>query len=404
MKKIFLRLLAIIFILMVSHAGTAKADTTSCVPHSNTFVSDQHTFLLDGSNAVLTYDGSRFWTHALPGTKWIWNSYFVSDPKNGEEVTFILPFSIIGSPTSAVLKVAADDYYKLLVNNIEIDSQFDDGNFLSENIHTYDLTNLLTTGANTISFKVTNAKYFWSDGATPSTNPAGLLYSLQMESLDCGSSPTTSSSSESEGSGGGGSAGGSLGTFTDSSSPNGSPNGGASVSNYQWSAPTNTSGGSDLSPQYIITSLAGSNGSITPLGSNTVGSGTNDTFTVIPNPGFQVAEVLVDGASIGPVHTYTFNNIKANHTISASFSKKITSTLPASAGAPRGGVESSPDLSHTHGLPLASQDVSNQTAALDNAPGFSAILGLLISQWPQLLLLIILLILAYWLYKEWKKK
>jgi hypothetical protein len=70
---------------------------------------------------------------------------------------------------------------------------------------------------------------------------------------------------------------------------------------------------------YIITSTAGSNGGITPSGAVTVNSGSNQTFTITPNSGFVVAGVLVDGASVGVITSYTFSNVTANHTISASF-------------------------------------------------------------------------------------
>ena len=46
----------------------------------------------------------------------------------------------------------------------------------------------------------------------------------------------------------------------------------------------------------------------------------------------QVYAVLVDAASVGAVTTYTFNNVTANHTISASFAINAY-TITASAGA-----------------------------------------------------------------------
>ena len=65
---------------------------------------------------------------------------------------------------------------------------------------------------------------------------------------------------------------------------------------------------------------AGANGSINPSGEVGVLSGTNKTFTITPNSGYKTAAVLVDGVNKGAVAAYTFNNITANHTISASFS------------------------------------------------------------------------------------
>jgi hypothetical protein len=70
---------------------------------------------------------------------------------------------------------------------------------------------------------------------------------------------------------------------------------------------------------YTITASAGSNGSISPSGTVTVNSGTSQTFTITPNSGYVVSDVLVDGSSVGAVTSYTFSNVTANHTISASF-------------------------------------------------------------------------------------
>ncbi|MEW5765846.1 MAG: hypothetical protein AB1824_12815, partial [Acidobacteriota bacterium] len=42
-----------------------------------------------------------------------------------------------------------------------------------------------------------------------------------------------------------------------------------------------------------------------------------------PDSGFHVADVLVDGVSVGPVASYTFTNVQADHTIAASFAPDI---------------------------------------------------------------------------------
>jgi hypothetical protein len=70
---------------------------------------------------------------------------------------------------------------------------------------------------------------------------------------------------------------------------------------------------------YTITASAGANGSITPSGAVPVLSGANQTFTIAANSGYTNAGVTVDGTSVGTVSSYTFNNVTANHTISASF-------------------------------------------------------------------------------------
>src|SRR5204862_281588 len=68
-----------------------------------------------------------------------------------------------------------------------------------------------------------------------------------------------------------------------------------------------------------ITAPAGANGAISPSGAVNVEHGAGKTFSITPNACYHVADVLVDGASVGAVTTYTFANVTANHTIAASF-------------------------------------------------------------------------------------
>ena len=82
---------------------------------------------------------------------------------------------------------------------------------------------------------------------------------------------------------------------------------------------------------YTITASAGANGSISPSGAVAVNHGANQTFTVTPNTGYHIEDVKVDGSSVGAVTSYTFTNVTANHTISATFAIN-TYTITASAG------------------------------------------------------------------------
>src|SRR5204863_493697 len=82
---------------------------------------------------------------------------------------------------------------------------------------------------------------------------------------------------------------------------------------------------------WTITSSAGSNGSISPTGAVNVNNGSNQSFAITPNTNYTVADVLVDGVSVGMVSSYTFSNVTANHTINATFTP-VTWTIIASAG------------------------------------------------------------------------
>ncbi len=70
---------------------------------------------------------------------------------------------------------------------------------------------------------------------------------------------------------------------------------------------------------YTITASAGNGGSISPFGSVSVNYGGTQTFIITPNTNYSIADVLVDGNSVGAVTTYTFLNVTAGHAISASF-------------------------------------------------------------------------------------
>lgn len=84
-------------------------------------------------------------------------------------------------------------------------------------------------------------------------------------------------------------------------------------------------------PTYSITASSGLNGKISPLGTLSVTQNTSYIYTIKANTGFKIEDVSVDGISVGPVQSYTFNNISANHTISATFSVLNTYNITSSA-------------------------------------------------------------------------
>ncbi len=83
---------------------------------------------------------------------------------------------------------------------------------------------------------------------------------------------------------------------------------------------------------YPITTSVGTNGSIAPSGVTTVNYGGSQTYTITPNTGYYIADVLLDGISQGAVSQLTLNNITSAHTISATFALS-SYTVTASAGA-----------------------------------------------------------------------
>jgi predicted ester cyclase len=82
---------------------------------------------------------------------------------------------------------------------------------------------------------------------------------------------------------------------------------------------------------FTINASAGANGTIAPMGAITVDYGSAQLFAILPDYGFQVADVIVDGLSAGAVEEYTFSEIDADHTIHAVFETRVY-TITASAG------------------------------------------------------------------------
>jgi hypothetical protein len=70
---------------------------------------------------------------------------------------------------------------------------------------------------------------------------------------------------------------------------------------------------------YSITATAGTGGSISPAGTVAVTQGAARTFTIAPYAGYTLADVVVDGTSVGAISTYTFSSVGSNHTIAAAF-------------------------------------------------------------------------------------
>jgi hypothetical protein len=102
--------------------------------------------------------------------------------------------------------------------------------------------------------------------------------------------------------------------------------------------------------RYSLTASAGAGGTISPTGITTLEAGSNCSYTITPNTGFKITDVLVDNLSVGALSTYTFSNLLTNHTISATFSP-ITYTITSSTAT--GGTISQPgNISVNYGSSL----------------------------------------------------
>lgn len=86
-------------------------------------------------------------------------------------------------------------------------------------------------------------------------------------------------------------------------------------------APTPSHSSSSSYNSYTIKASAGEGGSISSAGGASYREGQDKGFTVTPDEGYIVWDVLVDGVSVGPVSEYEFESIKKRHTIEAVFAK-----------------------------------------------------------------------------------
>ena len=92
------------------------------------------------------------------------------------------------------------------------------------------------------------------------------------------------------------------------------------------------SGGGSSTTYYTIDAEAGQGGEISPDGRVRVARGSDKTFTITPDKGYRIADVLVDGRSIGIVSRYTFENVRSDHTIEVIFEKYSSVADPDDTG------------------------------------------------------------------------
>lgn len=81
-----------------------------------------------------------------------------------------------------------------------------------------------------------------------------------------------------------------------------------------------TSGGSSI-PRYDIKVANAENGTISPNGKVRVRKGRDQEFSFVANDGYEVSKVLVDGAEVEISDSYTFEDVRKNHTLEVIFTK-----------------------------------------------------------------------------------
>lgn len=70
---------------------------------------------------------------------------------------------------------------------------------------------------------------------------------------------------------------------------------------------------------HIITASADTGGMVSPSGKTSVANRSSQTYTVRASSGYHVADVLIDGKSVGAVGRHTFADVTSGHSIAAVF-------------------------------------------------------------------------------------
>ncbi|MGC9342375.1 MAG: SGNH/GDSL hydrolase family protein [Bacteroidales bacterium] len=98
---------------------------------------------------------------------------------------------------------------------------------------------------------------------------------------------------------------------------------------------------------YQITASVTGNGSISPQGPVTVNHGDNQSFSFNPDANHEIADVRVNGSSLGPVSSYEFQNVTSDQSLSVVF-EPVSYTIVASAG-PNGSINPNGSVAVDHG-------------------------------------------------------
>ncbi|MCR5557793.1 MAG: Ig-like domain-containing protein [Butyrivibrio sp.] len=114
----------------------------------------------------------------------------------------------------------------------------------------------------------------------------------------------------------------------------------------------------------VVSGVANEGGNISPSGESSVAEGGSITYNIVPASGYNIIAVAVDGKNIGAVASYTFNNIKENHSIAAAFARKTLEPAKGngSGNAPKNSG-SSTKVADTQAPVKKTTEYNNDTAA-----------------------------------------
>lgn len=165
--------------------GNYQEESGEQEPQMCMIVSDDEFNSVDNHLAVevTSPSGNWFSSSLLNPAKWIWSSSAVETPTTSDvEKTFTRKFTVTNPSASANLEIASDNGYKVVLNGTLITDRLAE-ELTYSGITTHDVSGKLVNGTNTLVITVRNHGL---EGSTPDSNPAGLLYRLEVSGEVCG--------------------------------------------------------------------------------------------------------------------------------------------------------------------------------------------------------------------------
>lgn len=162
-----------------------KEDASSDYVSNNTVMVDSH------AAVPVSTPVNGAWSANIPGATWIWSEADVLNATVDTTKTFDKTFTVVGTPKDSSLMIAADNNYDVKVNGVAVVgpgcSDITGATFGGAQTCTIPAA-MMTTGTNTLSIIVKN----WAvAGSDAKSNPAGLLFKLNLHNNECITPPPT---------------------------------------------------------------------------------------------------------------------------------------------------------------------------------------------------------------------
>ncbi len=87
-------------------------------------------------------------------------------------------------------------------------------------------------------------------------------------------------------------------------------------------------GAAQSETRYTVAATSGPGGRMEPEGTSTFAAGSQKTWHILPEEGYIIGNIMVDGRSVGAVDYYTLPDIRADHTITAAFLPQLDDVKP----------------------------------------------------------------------------